>query len=162
MERIVIIPVGSVDPDIVNTISIALVETFRCMVERAMTMPLPTISYDSQRTQYHSSRVLNVIRTVRHKDFDCALGVADVDLFVAELNFVFGEADVSAGTAVISDARLLVHPQRFPDTPCCLDRSKIRRYSQREESNCLVKGVNFHAKNNTADRDASSACGKTI
>lgn len=34
------------------------------------------------------------------------LGVADVDLYVPSLNFVFGEADPARGVAVISLARL--------------------------------------------------------
>jgi archaemetzincin len=34
------------------------------------------------------------------------LGVTDVDLFVPELNFVFGEADARRGVAIFSLARL--------------------------------------------------------
>ena len=106
MEQLLIIPIGSVDTDILKTISTVLVKTFHCRVERDMAMPLPMISYDSPRTQYHSSTILNMIRTVVHKDLDRVLGVTDVDLYVSGLNFVFGEADVPAGTAVISVARL--------------------------------------------------------
>jgi archaemetzincin len=106
MKRILIIPMGSVDPDILKTIATALEKVFHCMTETDTETPLPLTSYDSLRDQYHSSTILNKIRITRHKDFDRALGVTDVDLYVPELNFVFGEADVSAGTAVISLARL--------------------------------------------------------
>jgi archaemetzincin len=106
MKRILIIPMGSIDPDILKVIATTLEKVFHCMVEMDTEMPLPLTSYDSRRDQYHSTTILNKIRVARHKDFDRALGVTDVDLFVPELNFVFGEADVSAGTAIISLARL--------------------------------------------------------
>jgi len=34
------------------------------------------------------------------------VGVADVDLYVSRLNFVFGEADVGSGTTIVSLCRL--------------------------------------------------------
>ena len=44
---------------------------------------------------------------VRNKEvFDCILGVTEVDLYVPKLNFIFGEADVYSGAAVIALARL--------------------------------------------------------
>jgi len=124
MERILIIPIGSVDPDILKTISTNLAKIFHCMVEKEMEMPLPIAAYDSRRTQYHSSMILNKIRAVRRKDLDRALGVTDVDLYVPGLNFVFGEADLSAGTAVISLARLRqeFHGRR-PDTRLLHERA---------------------------------------
>lgn len=40
-------------------------------------------------------------------EFDLMLGVTDADLYVPELNFVFGEADVFSGATLISLASFL-------------------------------------------------------
>ncbi len=106
MKRILIIPVGSIDPDILQIVATTLEKVFQCMTEMGTMMPLPMTSYDPRRNQYHSTAILEQMRITGHNDFDRALGATDVDLFVPELNFVFGEAGISAGMAVISLARL--------------------------------------------------------
>ncbi|HSA78916.1 MAG TPA: archaemetzincin family Zn-dependent metalloprotease, partial [Nitrospirota bacterium] len=50
--------------------------------------------------------ILETLRDITRRDRDRVLGVADADLSVPGLNFVFGEADASAGVAVISLTRL--------------------------------------------------------
>ena len=39
-------------------------------------------------------RYWKVLQAMRGKDIERVLGVTDVDLYVPELNFVFGEADI--------------------------------------------------------------------
>jgi len=106
MKRILIIPIGSADPAILKTISASLEITFHCMIEIGSEMPIPLTSYDSRRHQYYSTTILETLRDITRRDRDRVLGVADADLFVPGLNFVFGEADASAGVAVISLTRL--------------------------------------------------------
>lgn len=69
-------------------------------------IPPPSSAYDSIRRQYHSTPILRQLALVKPHDAERLLGVADVDLYVPELNFVFGEADADRGVAVISLARL--------------------------------------------------------
>ncbi len=106
MKKILIVPIGSVDTDILRDIAIALGRIFRSKVELGKEIPIPQDSYDSKRRQYHSTIILRKMQVVKPKNFDLMLGVIDVDLYVPELNFVFGEADVSSGITVISLARL--------------------------------------------------------
>jgi archaemetzincin len=106
MKRILIIPMGSADSSILKTISTSLEKTFHCMVVIGTEMPIPLTSYGSRRNQYYSTTMLETLRGMIQRDGDRVLGVTDADLFVPELNFVFGEADASAGVAVISLARL--------------------------------------------------------
>lgn len=106
MKRILIIPIGSADAAILNTISACLQKTFHCMIEIGAEMPIPLTFYDSRRNQYDSTTILETLRDITRRDRDRVLGVADADLFVPGLNFVFGEADASAGVAVISLTRL--------------------------------------------------------
>src|SRR5205085_7456236 len=58
------------------------------------------------RKQYRSTEFLRQLETLPHDDGRAKLGVTDVDLFVPELNFVFGEASASKLSAVFSVARL--------------------------------------------------------
>jgi archaemetzincin len=69
-------------------------------------IPLPPSAYDRTRGQYHSTPILRQLARVRPHQAERLLGVADVDLYVPELNFVFGEADADRGVAIFSLARL--------------------------------------------------------
>ena len=106
MRKILIVPVGRVNDDILRNISASLEETFHCSVYIGGEMPVPQGSYNSKRKQYHSTAILKEIAALKGRDIERLLGVADVDLYVPELNFVFGEADISSGVTVISITRL--------------------------------------------------------
>jgi archaemetzincin len=106
MRKILIVPVGKVDDDILRNISPSLEETFRRSVDIGGEMPVPQGSYNSKRKQYNSTAILKKMLDVKTKDIERVLGVADVDLYVPELAFVFGEADISSGVTVISITRL--------------------------------------------------------
>ncbi len=106
MKRIFIVSIGSVDPDILRNIANALEKAFHCKVELGKKMLIPQDSYNSKRRQYHSTIILQKIQAVKPKSFDRMLGITDVDIYVPELNFVFGEADILSGVTVISLTRL--------------------------------------------------------
>lgn len=67
-------------------------------------MAIPTQAYNPQRDQY----VADVLLHCTSEAGDCmpVLGVTDVDLYVAGLNFVFGMAELPGRAAVISLYRL--------------------------------------------------------
>ncbi len=69
-------------------------------------LPLPKYAYNPTREQYHSAAILKRVETLRKPEWDAAVGVANVDLFVPEVQFIFGEADRSTRSAVISLTRL--------------------------------------------------------
>lgn len=106
MKKILIVPIGSVDADILKNIVNALEKIFHSRVELGKEIPIPQDSYDSKRRQYHSTIILKKMQVVKPKSFDMMLCVTDVDLYVPQLNFVFGEADVSSRVTVVSLTRL--------------------------------------------------------
>jgi archaemetzincin len=69
-------------------------------------IPLPPPAWDRTRRQYYSTPILRQLARVKPQRATRLLGVADVDLYVPGLNFVFGEADAARGVAVFSLARL--------------------------------------------------------
>jgi archaemetzincin len=81
-------------------------------------------AYNKERKQFHSTRILAKIEEYsRQLLADRLLGVTEVDLYVPQLNFVFGEATCPGRTAIISLFRL--KPEFYghkPDHERFLDR----------------------------------------
>jgi len=76
-------------------------------VEMVEPMDVPGNAYNVSRGQYHSTPILGGVRQFGGADgFDKLLGICDVDLYVPGLNFVFGEASLAEGVAIISLIRL--------------------------------------------------------
>ncbi|MFX1296631.1 MAG: archaemetzincin family Zn-dependent metalloprotease [Promethearchaeota archaeon] len=78
---------------------------------------IPKNSYDLKRKQYLSPLILLVVRNYTEKHhYDKILGITALDLFVAEHNFVFGQAEFGshAKAALISLYRLYPEFYRLP------------------------------------------------
>lgn len=119
-----IVPVGPVDAQVVKHLTNAVRDVFRQPVRVDGPLDEPDYAYDARRGQFLASAVLDRINESRLPDEERVLGVADVDLFVPELNFVFGVADPVERVAVISLARL--RPEFYghrPDRALFLDRA---------------------------------------
>ena len=98
-------------PDVDSMLIAALLDRLREVlgVEVEIGEPLDDISYafNPQRNQHHSTPILEQITRIHSgRDGHKILGIVDVDLYAPELNFVFGEADLRAGSAVVSLTRL--------------------------------------------------------
>jgi archaemetzincin len=69
-------------------------------------LPSPSYAFNKDRNQYHSNAIMRRLAALLEPSHKFVLGLADVDLFVPESPFVFGEADREAKVAVVSIARL--------------------------------------------------------
>lgn len=103
---IVLVPIGTIDEPTLKAVIPTLTASFRRPVTIHRGLPVPKYAYNNSRTQYHSAAILKRVETLRAADWDCAIGIVDVDLFVPEVPFVFGEADRGTRSAVISLTRL--------------------------------------------------------
>jgi archaemetzincin len=108
--KIEILRIGKVDVDVIGRIGESLSTVFsktRCTLHPE-SMRLPEEALSRTRRQYRSDIILNTIASYSgsQNPFDRILGVADVDLFVPRLNFVFGEAKCPGKAAIISLWRL--------------------------------------------------------
>ncbi len=73
-------------------------------------------AYDFRRNQYHSTRILALLeRQIQTLRIDRLLGVANFDLYVPDMNFVFGEARLPGRVGVISTRRLKSRSGDNPD-----------------------------------------------
>jgi archaemetzincin len=66
----------------------------------------PADAFDARRKQSSSTRILKWVRDVGPRDAAKVLAITDADLFIPILTFVFGEAQLGGGAAVVSTARL--------------------------------------------------------
>jgi archaemetzincin len=108
--KIGILPLGQTETAVALRIQENLVKVFpdtTCLLVDEV-LPLFEKAYDKKRKQYRSNIILSEIQgyAAERKDLNCVLGVADVDIFVPELNFVFGEAACPGKAALISLWRL--------------------------------------------------------
>ncbi|MGE5173399.1 MAG: archaemetzincin family Zn-dependent metalloprotease [Betaproteobacteria bacterium] len=106
MRRVLIIPVGEVDSNTLDSIARAIRETYRCETVLGGLFPVPQKTYNTRRKQYHSTKMLKVLEVRKPAPDELLLGVIDEDCYVPELNFVFGEADILARIALIALPRL--------------------------------------------------------
>lgn len=65
----------------------------------------PAYAYNKDRQQYHASAILRRLSPLAAHG-ESVLGLVDVDLFVPDSNYVFGDADRECHAAVLSILRL--------------------------------------------------------
>lgn len=117
-------PIGEVDRNTLDSIVDAVREIYQCVTEQAKAISVPQNTYNGRRRQYNSTRLLKALETLKPETYVILLGVIDQDLYVPELNFVFGEADMLARVAVIGLPRLRQEFYGFdPDPGLFLQRA---------------------------------------
>ena len=117
--KIGVLPIGHVDKTVLLQVQEGLMQVFRdatCLVVDEK-VPLREYAFDKRRKQYQSHAILSEVQgyAVRKPSLNRVLGVVDADIFVPELNFVFGEATCPGKAALISLWRL--RPEFYGELP---------------------------------------------
>jgi archaemetzincin len=103
---IALTPFVPVEESVLRAVRPFVENTFEATVEISEPLALPVRAYDPARRQHSSSLLLDVLARMKKPEVERQLGIADVDLYASDLNFVFGQADSRRGVAVFSTARL--------------------------------------------------------
>lgn len=103
---IVLVPIGTVDETVLELLRAPIEDVYGRRTEVAECLPMPKYAYNPTREQYHSSAILKRVESALQTEWDSAVGVTEADLFVPEVPFIFGEADRSTRSALISLRRL--------------------------------------------------------
>ena len=82
----------------------------------------PELAWDGARGQYNSSVLLQELGRVARGAGDRVLGIAQADLFIPVLTFVFGEAHLNGPAAVISVHRLSPGFYGLPPNPALVEQ----------------------------------------
>ena len=104
--RISLKPIGRIDDEVLRELKERLKRTFGCPVEITPQISHLNQAYDPKREQYFAPVLLEKLKTSARAKDEKFLGIVDVDLYAPDLNFVFGEADIMSGVAIISLYRL--------------------------------------------------------
>jgi len=167
-NKIYMVPVGEIEEWILDTLDGYLEKTFNCEVETSESMELPQEAYNSRRNQYFSSFILNELRrALKPGKQQKILAIADVDLYVEGLNFVFGEAELGGHLAIVSLARLRQSFYGFPeDKSLFLERVKKEAVHELGHTfglrHCTDPECVMHFSNSLMDTDKkrSSFCSR--
>jgi len=101
----VLIAIGRVELEILTVLQAGINVALHCPVFRDAAAPEPVYALDTKRHQYLATTIVQALREESERcHSNRILGVVDHDLYVPELNFVFGLA--SGAVAVIALARL--------------------------------------------------------
>ncbi|MCS7385390.1 MAG: archaemetzincin family Zn-dependent metalloprotease [archaeon GB-1867-005] len=107
--KILVQPIGNVDEKSINR----LIDDLNSKIEFFSASPsnlqfsIPPEAYNPLRKQYYSPVILRKLcEKLMDEPFNRILGVADIDLYVEGLNFIFGEAQFKGKCAIITLYRL--------------------------------------------------------
>jgi archaemetzincin len=104
MQYIFIQPIGEIEKELLGHLAAELEKVYRYPCKVASRIKVPEISYNDERRQYNAEVPTSKIMEQMPFDARRLLGVVDADMFVTDLNFVFGLA--YGNTAVIAVLRL--------------------------------------------------------
>jgi archaemetzincin len=105
-EILYLVPFDDVSTEVLSRIGGALREQLPLDYVVMPAERMPQEAFNPARRQYLSTALLNLLCEKYAAPGRRILGVAESDLYVPKLNFVFGEADMKRRVAVISLARL--------------------------------------------------------
>jgi len=163
--KIILKPLGDVAGETMEELRNRAGSVFHCPMEIKPGFSDLAQAYNPERKQYLSSTLLAALGKAGRDER--VVGITDVDLYVPRLNFVFGEADMTSGTAVVSLYRL--RPEYYgsaPDEVLFLERATKEIVHELGHTfgleHCPNPRCVMHFSNSLADTDVkeSSFCGK--
>ena len=160
--KIGVIPIGIVDESVLLRIGECLEQVFPDAKYFVIddNLPLRRNTFDEKRRQYNSHAILSEVQAyaIKKVGLHSVLGVVDADIFVPELNFVFGEATCPGKAALISLWRL--KPKFYgeaPDRELFLDRAVKEAVHEVGHTlglrHCSRQSCVMHFSNSISDTD---------
>jgi archaemetzincin len=106
VKRIQLLPMACVEPELLSELATGLVREFAIPCELLTPIAEPAYAFNVTRRQYSSTEILASLARRRTPDTWRILAVTSLDLYIPILTFVFGEAQMGGGCAVVSLHRL--------------------------------------------------------
>jgi archaemetzincin len=160
--KITLKPVGDVAREIMVGLEDRIRGIFNCPVEIGAGLNNLDYAYDRTRKQYRSSKLIASLNSSGRERDEKIVGVTGADIFAPGLNFVFGEADVASGTAVVSLCRLRQEYYGLAaDEELFLERATKEIVHELGHTfglgHCPNPGCVMHFSNSLADTDRKGA-----
>ncbi len=109
--RILIAPIGGVDPPLTAAVGREIQRVFRARPEVSPLLADISFAFDPGREQYHSTPILQRLAQASPADALRVLALTDVDLFIPILTHVYGEAQLGGRACIVSTHRLNSGPE---------------------------------------------------
>ncbi len=114
-----IVPLGNLSEKVLQEIDAALREVFNARCKILPGLLIPQESFNYWRKQYNAEKILNFVsKQAEAKFIDKAIPtllVTDQDIYLEDLNFVFGVEDPEKSCCMVSIARL--RPEFYDQRP---------------------------------------------
>jgi archaemetzincin len=123
IPQIELVPVGPVERSIFDHLTPELSRRFSATVSIGVPLPLLTHWLDPDRRQYRAGPILDAL--IERAPEPRVLGIVDADLYVAGLNFIFGQATVGGCCGVIGLVRLRPEFYHAPPEPALFARRTL-------------------------------------
>jgi archaemetzincin len=119
VTRIQLLPLGPVAPELLSALVSGIAEEFHLRCQLLPPEPNPEFAFNLTRQQYSSTEILASLtqRFNGKLQNDRILAVTSVDLYIPILTFVFGEAQLHGGCAIVSAHRLRQEFYGLPPDP---------------------------------------------
>ena len=101
-SKIVVVPLGDVDPMMVNRLAADVGPVFNRSVDILKGMKMPTEANNIVRGQYYATVLLAKLERVKANSREKVIAVCEEDLYLPDQTVLLGHADVLAGTSVVS------------------------------------------------------------
>lgn len=106
MRLVHLLPVGTADRSLLEWVRASLPDNFPARCDILPSSLDPAVAYHAERQQFHSSEILQRMYGLVSARSWRLLAIADVDLYIPILKYVFGEAQIGGPCAVVSAYRL--------------------------------------------------------
>jgi archaemetzincin len=119
---------GTVPREVLQEAAEGLRVTYGLEIKAGPALEKPQFAFNKIRNQYYATAILRRLTQSRPPESeDPVLALTDVDLFVADADYVFGDSDRAEMTAIVSLKRLEDEPGGRP-----VDPAKLKRRVQTE------------------------------
>ena len=125
MRIISLLPVGRVDRALLEPLAEGLTQQLRVACSIQPDGVEAEFAFNPLRRQYHSTEILKKILQPPSESWK-VLGVTEMDLYIPVLTFVFGEAQLGDGGAVVSAHRLRQEFYGLPGQPDLLHQRLLK------------------------------------
>jgi archaemetzincin len=105
-NKIIITPIGSQDPSLIQQVGIEIKEKFKSLTESLPLLNNINFAYDPVREQYYSTIILERLAGVAPDNAIKIIAIVNEDLFIPILTHVYGEAQLGGKACIVSSYRL--------------------------------------------------------